>query len=452
MSFNDSQPIVQATLHDMTGSSLGIPESPMHVTGSLSLSARVELVSGSVTRPLFVEPTGGRVNILSGATVTSSGQHILTWQGWSEWYLVVNASGSQSGAGRGLQFKIQEIDPIDKTTLIGDTITSACITASGEIRVLELADSVTDTFRISWYVSGTNPVFSGVNVSWVGHAAGNSIEGQNDVGFKVKGSPVVVAGVDDNSKVQYFRLDAAGNLQVVVSTTSAEATPGFNFGDVTTAATTKVSVRRTAYTEQITNAQRSVVSANAADTATGTGARAIKITYYDQNGVGPFEEILNLAGTLAVNTIASNICFIESIVVIVVGSGGVNAGIVSLKAATAGGGATIGSINAGNNRTYWCHHYVPSGSVCNVTNINADSNSTTVGAGALFTLEAKIIGSTAPELQVSDFVRLYGQSSGITRAYTSPIKVTGPARLVMYVTPESSTSIVQRSAFDFYDE
>jgi hypothetical protein len=259
----------------------------------------------------------------------------------------------------------------------------------------------------------------------------------------------LVAGKDLAGNMYAVQVDDQGRL-VTSAITGFGA--DFAFGDISTAATTRVVLRRTAYTEQTTNAQRSIASANAADTAAGTGARTVKITYYDQTGAGPFTETLTLNGVTFVNTVATNICFIEQMEVVTAGSGGVNAGILTLRAAAAGGGAIIGTINATDNQTFWAHHYVPVGKVCNITGISCGHNGTTVGSGALFTLNARPIGvANAIEAQVSDFVRLYGQSSTFARNYVSPIKVTGPARLQVYVTPETSTATIYRCAIDFFE-
>jgi hypothetical protein len=226
----------------------------------------------------------------------------------------------------------------------------------------------------------------------------------------------------------------------------------FSFGDVTLSAIALAAVRRTAYTEQTSNAQRSIVSASANDAAAGTGARTVRINYYTATFAGPFTETLTLNGTTAVNTVATNICFIESMEVLTVGSTGSNVGIISLKAATAGGGVTIGTINATDNQTFWAHHYVPTGKICNVTGISVSHNGTTVGSGGVFILRAKdLSNAAASDFQVSDFVRLYGQSSTFARVYTSAIKIAGPSRLLIYVTPETASSTVYRASIDFFE-
>lgn len=259
----------------------------------------------------------------------------------------------------------------------------------------------------------------------------------------------ILVGGTDGTNLRPLLTDEEGRL-VTSALTGFGA--DFTFGDITTAATTQVVVRRTAYTEQTTNAQRSIASSSANDTAAGTGARTVTITYLDQTGAGPFTETITLNGTTYVNTTNTNICYIENIQVTTAGSTGSNAGILTLKAATAGGGATIGTVNATDNQTFWAHHYVPTGKEANITGISCGHNGTTVGSGGVFHLKAKSLGvANAVELQVSDFVRLYGQSSTFSRVYQSPIKVMGPARLQIYLTPETSTTIVYRSAFDFFE-
>jgi len=241
-------------------------------------------------------------------------------------------------------------------------------------------------------------------------------------------------------------IPVTGNI-VIISATGTD----FTFADITTSALTRVVVNRTAYTEQTTNAQRSIASSNANDTSAGTGARTVTLEYLDQTGAGPYYETITLNGTSYVNTVATNIAFIESIRVASVGSTGSNVGIITLKAATAGGGATVGTISATNNQTFWGHHYIPINKTCYVTGISAGGSGTTVGSGALFTLNATSL-PTQLETQISDFVRLYGQSSTFSRVYQSPIKITGPARIRIFVTPETSSSTTYRCAFDFTEE
>ena len=261
-------------------------------------------------------------------------------------------------------------------------------------------------------------------------------------------SASLIGGTDGTNLIPLLT-DSNGRLVTSALTGFGAA---FSFGDRTTAATTTVPLTRATYTEQTTNAQRSIVSANANDSSAGTGARTVKITYLDSTGAGPFTETITMNGITAVNTVATNICFIEKMEVITAGSTGSNVGIISLKAATAGGGATITQINATDNRTLNCLHYVPIGKTCNITGISCGHNGTTVGSGGLFVIRARPIGvANAATIQISDFVRLYGQSSTFARTYVSPIKVIGPAYLQVFLTPETASSTIYRCAIDFFE-
>ena len=246
-------------------------------------------------------------------------------------------------------------------------------------------------------------------------------------------------------------IDPVGNL---ISTSPSEALgiPGFADGYVATAVIAQVAVRATTYTEQTTNAQRSLVSANVADAAAGTGARTIRISYLTDTFTGPFFETVTLNGTTPVNTVATDICYIQEIEVLTVGSGGVNAGIITLRAGVGGGGEVVGTIAAGDNKTFWAHHYTPTGSISFITGISVGHSGTTTGSGGVALLRSKNFSvADSAERQISDFVRLFGQSSTFSRNYETPIRVVGPRRTTLYLTPESSTSLVYRAAFDFYD-
>jgi hypothetical protein len=279
-----------------------------------------------------------------------------------------------------------------------------------------------------------------------GVAASDSIVGDPSSG---KHGPTVFGFKDPDGNLILPNTDAEGRL-VTSGVTGFGA--DFSFGDVVTAALTRVVVRRTTYTQPASNAQRSISSASALDTAAGTGARTLRITYLDSSGNGPFTETITLNGTTPVNTVATDIRFIEQMEVLTAGSTGSNAGIITLFGATAGGGGTVGTIAATNNQTFWSHHYVPIGKTCNITGVSCGHTGTTVGSGALFTLNGLNLSlSNAVEIQLSDFVRLYGQSSTFSRSYSSPIKIEGPARIQTYVTPETTSSTTYRAAFDFFE-
>jgi hypothetical protein len=290
-------------------------------------------------------------------------------------------------------------------------------------------------------------LFSDIAFGQMGNNPNTYIE--NDTPSGRDTSAALVGKSSTTGQLRYLKVDETGGL---VTTALTGFGADFAFGDVTLAVIAQAVVRRTAYTEQTTNAQRSIASASANDSSAGTGARTVKITYLDSTGAGPFTETVTLNGTTYVNTVATNICYIEQMDVLTVGSTGSNVGILTLKAATAGGGATIGTINATDRQTFWAHHYVPTGKESNITGVSVSHNGTTVGSGGVFVVKSQMLNSSiAAETQLTDFIRLYGQSSTFARSYTSPVKISGPARLLLYVTPESSTSVVFRGAIDYFE-
>jgi hypothetical protein len=277
--------------------------------------------------------------------------------------------------------------------------------------------------------------------------AGANLEGDSAGG--TWSTPALVGKTSTTGNLSFLKVDETGGL---VTTALTGFGADFAFGDVTLAATTQAVVRRTAYTEQSANAQRSISSASANDTSAGTGARTVRITYLTATGTGPFTTTVTMNDTTCVATTATDIAFIEQMEVITVGSGATNAGIISLFVNSACGGGTIGTMAASNGQTFWAHHYVPSGKIANITGISVSHNGTTVGSGGVFLVKAQTLPIVnQAEVQVSDFVRLYGQSSTFARAYTSPVKITGPARLLLYVTPETASSTVYRGAIDFFE-
>ncbi len=132
-------------------------------------------------------------------------------------------------------------------------------------------------------------------------------------------------------------------------------------GNVTTTATTDILLSIRPYNEPASQAQRSVKSSSANDSnPSGSGAKTVRIVYLDSNYVLKTEDV-NLNGTTAVNTVATDIRFIESFFVI---KGAACAGAVELFPNTGGTGTAICGIGSGSDQAFLCHHYVPAGYQC----------------------------------------------------------------------------------------
>jgi len=129
------------------------------------------------------------------------------------------------------------------------------------------------------------------------------------------------------------------------------------FGNLTAASTAEVLVAARAYVEQSSEAQRSVVSTSVQDAPAGTGAKKVRITYLTSAYVLKTEDVV-LNGTTKVNTVASDIQFIENFKVI---QGAAAVGAIKILDSTGGGGAEFCGISAATYDAFLCHHYVPAG-------------------------------------------------------------------------------------------
>lgn len=269
----------------------------------------------------------------------------------------------------------------------------------------------------------------------------------------------IVSGVDAAGAVREVAVDADGSLQVVVSTTPANSRSGVTSAVIalggSTAGTLQV-MRATAYTEPSAAAQRSVKSSSAADAAAGTGARTVEITYYDGTGAGPLTETVTLNGTTAVNTVATDIRFVERLTVTTVGSGGANAGTLSLYSTTGGGGTVVGSVGVGNivtavgdNRTFWAHHYVPAAWQAELAVLNCGAQSGGSGTSATFFARvAHPLTANDAESIVGDVVLVQG---AFQRSFDFHPVATGFARLTAYAIPAVNNATLSVS-FDFNEK
>ena len=206
-------------------------------------------------------------------------------------------------------------------------------------------------------------------------------------------------------------------------------------------------LRATTYTEPASAAQRSMSSSSASDTSAGTGARTVEITYYDNTGVGPLTETVTLNGTSSVNTVATNIRFIESMRVVTAGSGGANVGTITLFGSTGGGGGTVGTIGVGNlvtavgdNQTFWAHHYVAATYTVELSSLIAGVQSGgSATSGRFFLRSSQPLVANSAEIVVGGAVLIEGS---FERSYEFNPKVVGFARITAYAIPAVNNATV----------
>lgn len=256
--------------------------------------------------------------------------------------------------------------------------------------------------------------------------------------------PVYSQSQNDSDKIDFGdNFKAFANRPVGLNFTSTVD------GYVTTSGSTTTAIMASAYTEQTANAQRSLVSTSSTDTSAGTGARTVEITYYDQTLSGPFTETVTLNGTSAVNTVATDICFIESMAVITVGSNGGNAGTISLMSSTAGGGVTIGSILTGDNETNWCHHYVGANKRMALIDVSGSIKGTY--SGRITVRQFFPLDSTKADHTITPAVFI--SAGGYNHQdFTVPVNVEGPSKVVLYAKGNGSSGNMDWVAgFGYYE-
>lgn len=105
--------------------------------------------------------------------------------------------------------------------------------------------------------------------------------------------------------------------------------------------------------------QMTIVSDNAGDNPTGIGVRAVKIHFLDATGLEQIE-IITLNGTTPVNTVATDIRFINDMYSLTVGSNGVSTGNIAIYKTGSTIALTLYNLIAlGGNKSLVPHRMVP---------------------------------------------------------------------------------------------
>jgi hypothetical protein len=275
------------------------------------------------------------------------------------------------------------------------------------------------------------------------------------------GNPVLIAGLDyTNNKVRTIATGAEG---ILITRTLPEAiaqglVTGSKYdtrdGNVTTTGSVaEVLIQNTAYTEQTSNAQRSIRSSNAADAAAGTGIRTVRLTYYSlAAGVitGPFAEDLTMNGVTAVATVSTTICYIEKIQALTVGSTGAAVGNIELLASHPAG-AVIASILAGQKETKYTRHYVATGEYCYLTNVLCVTTFTAANETTIFGRTRNPASSISPNLEIIDGLIVVGDTTTSEFTWNRPKVIIGPSVITFSAVPSSTAANSTRLSFDYYE-
>ena len=227
-------------------------------------------------------------------------------------------------------------------------------------------------------------------------------------------------------------------LTTISGSTTGSGLVGLYGAYVPTAATSLVFAAATTFVEQVTGSQRSFSSTSANDNASGSGTRQVALTYYDNSMNGPFTELVTLNGTSNVNTVGTNIRFVESIKTTLSGNNGGNVGNINMFGGITGSLGIIAQVAAGDSKTYYAHHYVRPNHTCYIENAflhTSASNGTTGGNVSIRVVNPFVINSFEDQIG-TQFRTTPAQATHFH--FNDVIQVQGPARIRWYIKPDAS--------------
>lgn len=151
-----------------------------------------------------------------------------------------------------------------------------------------------------------------------------------------------------------------------------------------------------------------VVSTSTSDTAAGTGARTVSVAGLDAN-YAEISETITMNGTTAVTTTKQYLRIIR-MTVLTAGSGGTNAGTISISNAS-----LQGRIDIGYGQSSFSMYTVPAGKVAYLHSLHLSSSKSTDGK---FTLRTRASGVS----RVRHTVELTGESYSVEFTYPTVIQ------------------------------
>jgi len=113
---------------------------------------------------------------LNDQTVTSSGSFLHDGDTSHEHVLFWNIVGPITGSSPTITFSLQEIDPNDRVSAVGQLITSPIINTTGTGQIT-LTLGISPLISVIWTVTGGSPSFSHTSAGIVSREIGNTIVG-----------------------------------------------------------------------------------------------------------------------------------------------------------------------------------------------------------------------------------------------------------------------------------
>jgi hypothetical protein len=172
-------------------------------------------------------------------------------------------------------------------------------------------------------------------------------------------------------------------------------------------------------------------STEAAQQSTGNGGYISGGTFVDLTLVSFLSDVDG-----ARNAGATDIEFIESLVIATSGTDLANDGTINLMTGLGGAGSVMAAIVALDNATFYAHHYVPAGVTCYV---NKHTGAGTLAAGRTYMVRTGNPTAVGPVLQIGDII-IHLAGSTEDHDYETPLVVPGPDLIVMRENPIASAA------------
>lgn len=236
-------------------------------------------------------------------------------------------------------------------------------------------------------------------------------------------------------------LDDLAIARGVEATITLQAVTGINT-DIDTAADEDIwEAPTTSWVAPTVARLHDLVSTSTADTSAGTGARTVLVEGLDSSGDAQSETV-TMNGTTDVPTV-NTYTMVHRLTVLTVGSGGVNAGVIT---ATAQSDLTVtAQIAIGNNRSQMAIYKVPASKTGYLRRVWGCRGSGSGGDGDL-QLWAQDTGSDKPFYLVANFGGLLS-GGPIERVLTPPLSFAALTTLKLRSTASADDTIVS-AGFD----
>lgn len=190
-----------------------------------------------------------------------------------------------------------------------------------------------------------------------------------------------------------------------------------------------------------------VLSSSASDTSAGTGARTVRLTGLNASWVLQTVDV-TLNGVSVVSVPTLTWLRLNSAVVLTTGSGGTNAGIITVRIASAG--ATQGLIQVGDGQTSRCIYTVPAGYTALLYDLTVSMRRSDTGRTSEFELLSRDgAAASAPWLSRLILPVSNNASSTVVWQPTVPLAFTEKTDIRLVVTYVSTNDTIVSGAMLF---